>query len=293
MNGLNSFYGFDIKFPRALNIKTYFKGNSINFYKENQQTEPTYTPSPILNKAQISRNSINFSADYALTNFSANLNLSYWKTDYPDSLLNWADYYKYLEFSNGNGRWFEKYSNVSFNKITLLGYKTALLWQSNFKIKREFLKNMNVIMNFKTTFAHQNIMKEPKYIEMICDAKLQFASKWIFSENVRIPYYNDSVLNIKTDFRHNKDVFADNYGEITYQIKKNIKLSIGFGVSPYTLNNVTDKFYDGGREEFLENADNFMEYLGTSYKGVGEKIRNAEDKLQNEQRISLKAVLTF
>jgi len=291
MNGTNSYYGFDVKFPKALKLTTYFKSNSINFYKEDGQTN--YTPSPTLNKAQLSRNTIDFAADYKLTNFSANLNFSYWKTNYPDSLLNWADYYQYFEFSNGNGRWFEEYSNMSFNKMTLLGYKTALLWQSNFNMKRDLAKNIRLITNLKTTLAHQDIMKQPKYIEMIYDIRLQFASNWIFTENIRIPYYNDPVLNLKTDFKTGDDFFVDNYAEIAYKVRRNIKLSLGFGVSPSTLNNVTDEFYNAGREEFLQDADNFMEYIQTSYKGVGEKIRNAENKLQNEQRISLKAVISF
>ena len=42
----------------------------------------------------------------------------------------WKDYYKYAEKTDSNGRWFQQYTEVPFEKYTILGYKTGFLWKS-------------------------------------------------------------------------------------------------------------------------------------------------------------------
>ena len=76
-------------------------------------------------------------------------------------------------------------------------------------------------------------------------------------------------------------------------LSKNIWLSLGYGVNPLIINSVTDKFYNRGREEYLNNAENLLEYLESNYAELGERIREAETLLMNENRISIQAVVEF
>jgi len=176
------------------------------------------------------------------------------------------------------------YQQNEVNFIFETGTDTLEITPSPFTVSKELSRN---------TFAHQDFMKEPKYFESLVILKCDITKNWSFYSNTRIPYYNDDILGLKTDFKNDKDLFVSNYSEISYHLLKNVKLALGWGVNPVVINSVTDEFYDGGREEFLENADNFSEYVESTYRGIGEKIRNAERQLRDEKRITLEAVVTF
>ena len=64
-------------------------------------------------------------------------------------------------------------------------------------------------------------------------------------------------------------------------------------ISSIIINSITDKFYDRGREKYLNNVSNLSEYVESYYGGFGNKIRQSEKLLMNEKRISLQAVVTF
>ncbi len=292
LTGSSTFLGTSVTFPVALKLSASYRKNDLNFYFEEDQDQIIYLPSPDLIKETISKDRFTFSSNFETESFSSYLELQYWKNSFPDSLVSWADYYKYLEKTDGNGRWFQKYSEVPFEKYTVLGYKTGLIWKANFSYRNKIFK-FPFEFKLDNTFAHQDFLYVPKYIENIVVFKLDISPKWNLYTNTRIPYYNDDVLNLKTDFKENIDVFYANYSEVMYHLSDNIKLSLGWGVNPETLNSVTDEFYQGGREEFLESADNFAEFVESTYRGMGEKIRNAEIQLKREQRITLQAVVTF
>ena len=98
---------------------------------------------------------------------------------------------------------------------------------------------------------------------------------------------------LKTNFSSNQDVFISNYTEISYHLSKNVWLALGYGVNPFLINSITDKFYDKGREDYLDNVGGLPEYLGSYYGGFGEKIRAAETSLMSEKCILLQAVMEF
>ena len=119
------------------------------------------------------------------------------------------------------------------------------------------------------------------------------SDKWKLKIDTRIPYYNDPFLELKTDFSNDVDVFISNYSEISYHLSKNVWLALGYGVNPLSMNAITDKFYDRGREEYLDNVSELPQYLESYYGGFGERIREAETSLMNEKRILLQAVIEF
>ena len=292
MNGKKIFGGGKISFPAALSLYFSYQQNEVNFIFETGTDTLEITPSPFTVSKELSRDKFICGADFETKFIKSNVELQYWKTSFPDTLLTWADYYKYLEKTNGNGRWFQKYSEVPFAAYTLLGYKTGLIWKTDFTVNFN-IAHIRSEFGMQNTFAHQDFMKEPKYFESLVILKCDITKNWSFYSNTRIPYYNDDILGLKTDFKNDKDLFVSNYSEISYHLLKNVKLALGWGVNPVVINSVTDEFYDGGREEFLENADNFSEYVESTYRGIGEKIRNAERQLRDEKRITLEAVVTF
>jgi hypothetical protein len=118
-------------------------------------------------------------------------------------------------------------------------------------------------------------------------------AKWQLYSNTRLPIYNDEILGLETKIFSDDDLFVSNYTSINYSLARNVKLSLGWGVNPRVLNTVTNKFYEGGREEFLEDAADFAQYVESTYIGIGNKIRQAEEKLKRASRIGLEATITF
>ena len=145
----------------------------------------------------------------------------------------------------------------------------------------------------KNKFAHHGLIYEPKFIENIIVLKYDIAKKWQLNIDTRMPYYNDPFLELITDFENDEDVFISNYCEISYNLSDNIWLALGYGVNPLIINSVTDEFYDRGREEYLDTVGGLPEYLESYYGGFGEKIREAETMLMNENRITLQAMIKF
>ena len=104
---------------------------------------------------------------------------------------------------------------------------------------------------------------------------------------------SDQFLELKTDFVNDEDVFISNYSEISYHLSENVWLALGHGVNPLIINSVTDEFYDTGRKKYLDKVGELPEYLESFYGGFGEKIREAETMLMNENRITLQAMIKF
>ena len=274
MEGENTFLGVSLQFPAALK----FYANYLNYSFQLVETNA-------------SKNRFNLGVSYKLKNFSWNLSGQVWENYLPDS-LNWVDYYKYVEKTDGNGRWFQQYSELPFEKYTVLGYQSGFFWQSDLSYKFK-VKNHIAEMNLKNKFAQHALLTEPKFIENIVVLKYDIAEKWKLNIDTRIPYYNDPFLELITDFENDKDVFISNYSEISYHLSDNIWLALGYGVNPLIINSVTDEFYNRGREEYLDTIGGLPEYLESYYGGFGEKIRKAETLLMNEKRISIQAVVKF
>ena len=80
------------------------------------------------------------------------------------------DYYKYVERTDGNGRWYQQHSEVPFKNYTVLGYETGFLWESELSYTFEE-KNHNVETILKTKSAQYDLFSEPKFIENIVEFK--------------------------------------------------------------------------------------------------------------------------
>jgi hypothetical protein len=78
-----------------------------------------------------------------------------------------------------------------------------------------------------------------------------------------------------------------------YFLSESIWLSLGYGINPYVLNMVTDKFYFRGRQEFLNDFSDLNDHLESYYGGIGEKIRQSENALMNTKQILLQAKIKF
>ena len=273
MQGENIFLGASIQFPAALRIYGDYLNTSLQL--------ETY----------FSRERYTLGADFTIKNLRWDIKGQYWKNYLSDD-LNWVNYYKYLEKTDGNGRWFQQSSEVPFEKYTVLGYPNGLIWESNLHYNCT-IKNHATMIMLKNRFAHHNISIEPKFIENIFVIKFDISDDWKFKLDTRIPYYNDPFLKLQTDFSKGNDVFISNYYEVAYYLSKDVWLAIGYGVNPIIINSITDEFHDRGREEYMNVASNLSQYIESYYGGFGSKIREAELLLKNEKRISLQAIITF
>ncbi len=101
--------------------------------------------------------------------------------------------------------------------------------------------------------------------------KYYMSDKWALKIDSRAPYYNDPFLGIETSFRDDVDVFISSFYEISYSISDRSWIALGYGVNPISIDPVSDKFYNRGREDYLEMSMNLSSHLSSSYGGLGEK----------------------
>ncbi len=273
MEGENLYLGTSIKFPKALELYANYINSSFDLGSD------------------FSRDKFSIGFKYNLENFKWDINAQFWENNNLDNLT-WEDYYKYVEKSDGNGRWFEEYSEVPFEKYTVLGYQTGFLWSSNIKYVFK-VNNHKIETTLKNKFAHYGLLNEPKFIESIFVLDYYLSKNWKLKIDTRVPYYNDSFLGLSTDFSDDQDVFISTFSEISYHLSDDIWISFGYGVNPIVINSVTDNFYDRGREEYLESIGGFEDHLDSYYGALGDKIRIAEKSLMDEKRISVRAILEF
>ena len=276
MDGQNIFLGSHIKFPTSLKIYLSYLQSSL----ELSETEIDFK-----------RNRIVFGLDFKIKNLNWNFNAQFWENNFHND-FSWSNYYEHVAKTDANGRWFQEYSELSFEKYTVLGYENGVLWESDLIYKGRFL-NHNLEANIRNKFAHQELFSNPKFVESVVVFEYEISSKWKLKTDTRIPYYNDSFLDIKTDFSNDQDIFISNYSEISYYLSDDVWLSFGYGVNPKVINPITDQFYNKGREDYLNYAGQLPEHLESYYVGLGDKIRNAEQSLADEKSISIQAVMEF
>tara|TARA_Y100001970_G_C14199379_1_gene840186 strand:+ start:92 stop:2005 length:1914 start_codon:yes stop_codon:yes gene_type:complete len=274
MEGENIFVNMFLKFPSALDFSSSYLKTSFN-----------------LSGNSFFRDRLTLGINYKYNNFHYSLYAQTWNNSFLDS-LSWKDYFKYVEKSDGNGRWFQQHTELAFEKYTLLGYKSGFFWES--KIQFNFHINKNKLSTqLNNKFAHYNFVSKPKFVENIFICEYELDDRWKIQINSRIPYYNDSFLDLITDFYDNKDVFISNYYEFEYSLSKNTWIALGYGINPKMIDSISDEFYFRGREEYLDKAVGLSEYIENVYGGFGERIRDAEIQLMNAKQIQIRAVIEF
>lgn len=292
MTGSQLYFGTGIKFPQALTFGLNYQQNKMNFYREAAQDSIVYYPSPDLYKVELSKDIFRVSSSFEQEGIKLGVDFEYWKNEFPDSLVNWSDYYLYSEKIGGNGRWFQTYTEVPFSKYTLIGYEEGVFWDTDINYESQ-IGDFSFNAGLSTKIVQQGLFNKPKFIENIVMLKFDITRKWELYTDTRLPYYNDDVLDIHTDYANDENVYVSNYTGLSYKLRNNIRLTLGWGVKPEVMNEVTDQFYLAGREEFLENSGNLSEFIESSYLGLGEKIKQAEADLMHQEQILLEAVINF
>tara|TARA_Y100001970_G_scaffold197986_1_gene240876 strand:- start:1534 stop:3453 length:1920 start_codon:yes stop_codon:yes gene_type:complete len=273
MDGSNTFLGIYLKLPSALKLHANYLHSIFDI------------------TGSQSRHRYNIGFDYSYRKYKWNFESTIWQNDLNES-LSWLDYYKYFEKYDGNGRWFQDFSEISFEKYTILGYNSGLLHTSNFNFSFN-LKDKKFDFSLKNKFSQYDLFSSPKYVENVIVLKCYLSDNWIIKTDTRIPYYNDPFLDLHTNFSNGSNVFVSNYTEIAYYISTKSWISVGFGVNPYSMDVINDEFHNRGREEYLDSYGELPQYLESFYGGFGEKILNAERLLMDEKQISIKAFIKF
>ena len=272
MNGENTFFGISLEFPTALDVYVYYLNSSFKLGSD------------------FSRDKFLFGFDFNPGSFQWIFNAEQWTHDSYD--LSWRDYYKYVERTDANGRFNQDYSEVPFEKYTILGYETGFSWNSKLSYSFQLNKHQAMII-LKSKFAHHDLFVEPKFAENILVFKYDIADSWKLKIDGRVPYYNDPYKGLETNFSDDIDVFISTYYEIAYHLSNSTWMSIGYGVNPLVINAVTDLFYDRGREEHLNSVGDLSGYLESSDDALGDMIRQSEISLMNQKNICLQAVIEF
>ena len=287
-DGSKDYLYLKIDFPAALKLKAAYEQNEVNLHYENFTDSIMVLPSSDIDDATFNRSKWILSADFEAGDISARLCIQRWENEFPDSIAYWNDYYRFMEKTDGNGRWYQEHSELSFAKYLLLGYDTGVLW--NVMLKNKWWK---LTGEYEANIAQCDLNTKPELIENFVRVKFDFNEYWQICTDTRIPIYNSNFLGLKTDFGDDEDVYRAKYTALKFHLNKHVWIALSYGINPSKLNDVTDEFYLGGRREYLEEAGELDDYLQLIYKNFGNKIRQAEDALSKDDRISLEAVIEF
>jgi hypothetical protein len=277
-----------VDFPEAFSFKIGYQKNEINLYYEEFSDSILVLPSTLINEAFLKKWKLFFNADFDTEAFKANLGLCRFETDYPTSVASWNDYYRFMEKTDGNGKWYQEHSELSFAQYMLLGYDKGLIWNLNFEFN---LHKLGV--HYTADIAQYDLGCKPELIENTLRLYYDISRNWQIRTDTRLPWYNSDFLGIKTDIAEDTDIFIANYTALRYYLSDNVSLALSYGVNPSRINAITDEFYNGGRREYLDEYGKLDDYLQSTYNGFGEKIRAAEEALAKDNRISLEAVIKF
>ena len=116
MEGENFILGMSLKFPAALKIH-------LNYHQTSLELQENF-----------SRNRYTFGFNYLYNHITWNIVGQVWENKLSAN-LDWGNYYKYFEKTDGNGRWFQEHSDISFEKYTVLGYESGFTWESDIHYK--------------------------------------------------------------------------------------------------------------------------------------------------------------
>jgi len=129
---------------------------------------------------------------------------------------------------------------------------------------------------------HNSLPVELKVSECITKYSYNIQGPWYFETDLR--YYAFYVKQAKLSKQ-----FFSHFTNIKYKLKENFILKIGYGIDPEGTDEDLLRDFDL-REEFLYNTYVTAINSGSS---VGDSILFAEEKLQNLQRISIRAEVRF
>lgn len=281
-----------VKFPSALKVFANYKYSRLKFYQQQPADGENWVPAKNIFVDDTHKNTICFGFEMKSDDLLAKFELEAIKTNYPDTTITWANYYKSAEKQDFRGKFWQNGSYVNFNKYTILGYKKALMLYSTLGYKFDvFNRHGNIELN--SSYACSDFFTTPKFMEHLLQLEYDLISDFSLLSNTRIAYYNDDLLGIKTDFIKNEHRYISNYSAIKYQIKNNIFVSIGWGVNPSVISSTSDEYYLAGRDEFLNEEAGLETSIDNGLYGLGKRIIKAEKALKDEQRISIEASLEF
>jgi len=286
--GTNDYLSYDLEFPKALKLGVAYQQYVINNNYQVFYDTDLSIPADQYFESELSKKLWQFTCAFDQENLNIDINFKTWNLEYPDSLSNWNEYYRFVERTAGNGKWYQDYSELAYCQYFLLGYDKGMLW--NLRMKYEFKKLM---AEYEVNIAQFGFNYKPEIIENIVRLKYDFNSKWEIISDTRLPVFNSSFLDLKTDFNDDENVYISNFAAIRYHLSDDVWLSLGFGVNPVVISEVSDQFYSGGRREYLEEVGELDGFLQNMYSNFGEKVKIAEKALADDDRISLEAVIRF
>ncbi|MBU1699142.1 MAG: glycogen-binding domain-containing protein [Candidatus Eisenbacteria bacterium] len=173
---------------------------------------------------------------------------------------------------------------VSYHRMTLLGGRDAFVWHPDLTFHLE--QDHKVDLIYEGTFSAEGFDGKPKYLETILQLRGFIYEDWRLSCETRIAKYDDPVLELKESYHCS-------YLELAYQPADGITLALSYGVDPYVVDGVTNRYDKIGRDQYLFNQNANGATAESNFLGLRRIIERAEQALEDERRIQLEGILNF
>ena len=189
-----------------------------------------------------------------------------------------------LWFPDGNF-WLERTEHVvSVDRMVMLGGSDALEVRPVLEVP--LLAARNGVFRWKGTFATEALDRRPKYAESRFQLGFDLNRTLRIGADSRWVKYDDPFLGLDSGY-------LSHFADCTWTFAPGVSLALGFGVDPWAMDEVLNDYADIGRDLFLFARGATGAAARDNYYGLGPKIAAAEQALENERAVQLKAIVHF
>jgi hypothetical protein len=194
-----------------------------------------------------------------------------------------------LWFPTGNF-WLESGKHVvTTDRLTALGVDQVLRLRPSFDVP--FWYARRAVFGWRGTFSWADsggveLSRAPRYAESVFRLGFDLNRQLRFTNDTRWVKYDAPELRLDRGY-------VSQFSEVTWSFTPTISVGLGFGVDPDVLDPVTNEYAPIGRDVYLQqrNANGYI--AETNYTSLAPQIAAAEQRLQDEKRIQLQAVVRF
>jgi hypothetical protein len=173
---------------------------------------------------------------------------------------------------------------VSFDRLTLLGGRDALLWYPELRLRLE--DRHEVDFTYRAKLGSQGFDRQPIYWESLFILQGAVARDWRATIDTRVVRYDAPVLELKK-------TYGETFLELAYMPAQGVSVALSFGVDPFAIDEPVNEYAYVGRDLFLFAEGANGENAESNYRNMGNLIRRAEEKLEKERRFQLEAIVSF
>ncbi|MCP4547226.1 MAG: hypothetical protein GY835_12275 [bacterium] len=200
--------------------------------------------------------------------------------------LLWGDHFWLAAGAEGAGNLWIQGDHLPIARYGQLGFGSASTINQHVLLPLAKGGRGKLELELDSTFASTRLDRSPLYWDLVTEWRWDFNSDWRLLLNQRFVNYDHGYL-------HLDDSFTNYFVELTFKVGASTRFSLGYGVDPYCLDNISKTMSAEGRREFMIENGVTESIMLNNWSRLGSAIAKAENEMSDIQRITLEGQFTF